>query len=115
MTEKSARFLLLGASATVSILLLEATVRLMFGAPLLTLGDLRERRVITDQRAIAAQQSLSMYDPQLGWTMRPVMSSLGGDFHTIEYGIRKNSKDEGPRPFSAGGILAVGDSFTAGA
>src|SRR4051812_9414684 len=53
---------------------------------------------------------IAIYDAALGWTMRDHFAST--DINLIDQGIRKNQATEtGLRP---GGVLAVGDSFTAG-
>jgi hypothetical protein len=54
--------------------------------------------------------SSSQYDPLVGWVTKAGLVQEG--FNTIDHGIRKNRvADSSARP---GGILVVGDSFTAG-
>jgi hypothetical protein len=88
----------------ISFAALEAAVRVVFDAPLLSFQDRRERRDEVDQTSSA------IYHEVLGWSVRPGITSPG--FNTIDYGIRKNSANT--ETLSEGGILAVGDSFTAG-
>lgn len=52
--------------------------------------------------------NVNQYDPLLGWRLA---DNLTGGIATLDYGIRKNGAETEIRK---GGILAVGDSFTAG-
>jgi hypothetical protein len=91
-------------STVLSFGALETAIRVMNGARLTDFSDLRPLR------AEANGLTPARYDEQLGWTVRANYLSPG--FNTIDYGIRKNSA--GAEQISEGGILAVGDSFTAG-
>lgn len=62
-----------------------------------------------DQFSFPANMSTSEYDPLLGWVLSSHMP--GNGMSTLEHGIRRNSDETEIRK---GGILAVGDSFTAG-
>src|SRR5688572_2651912 len=99
------RVLLVVASTTVTVAALEAGYRIWKGLPVLAVTNWREARLAPLRAA-----SPSMPDAQLGWTMRSWVSSTG--FNTLDLGIRSNGIGEaGVRMH---GILAVGDSFTAG-
>lgn len=52
------------------------------------------------------------HDPLLGWRLRENLFVPGSSFTTGAYGLRMNSNEI--RPPAPGGVLAVGDSFTAG-
>jgi lysophospholipase L1-like esterase len=95
---------LLLASGLACACLLEAATRLYFHMPLLTLRDWRV------MQATVLANGAVRYDPLLGWTQSAGVVSSG--FNTIKYGIRKNSSYR--ENLVTGGILAVGDSFTAG-
>jgi lysophospholipase L1-like esterase len=83
---------------------LEIALRIYMQVPVFSLRDWRSLEVQV------FQTSGAVYDPLLGWTQGSDI--VGGGFETISYGIRKNSDaDEEP---TSGGVLAVGDSFTAG-
>ncbi len=104
-------------SAAISILVvgglsftgLEALTRIYFGVPLLRNMDWRT----SNQSDL--QAGLAVYDPLLGWGMRPNFTSEmsgPGAVNTIEYGLRRTTS--GAEPLEPASILAVGDSFTAG-
>jgi hypothetical protein len=89
-------------SIVVSLLLIEGGYRYAAGLPLFELVDWRAAKVVRSEYK-------AMADPVLGWTVRPWVDT--DDFSTIDYGIRANFNEKTVR---AGGILAVGDSFTQG-
>jgi len=99
-----AEVLLLSGSLLFACLMGEAAFRL-------ALGDRVFERVNYRSVAIGgANQGASAYDPELGWVLRPGLKSVG--FNTLPYGIRANGNDA--NELRTGGVLAVGDSFTAG-
>lgn len=99
-----AEVLLLTGSLVFACLIGEAAFRLV-------LGDQVFERVNYRSVAIGgANQGASAYDSELGWVLRPGLKWTG--FSTLPYGIRSNGNDA--TELRAGGVLAVGDSFTAG-
>jgi hypothetical protein len=96
---------LLIASIVLSSLLLEIAFRLYSGVAVFEFPDWRERRVIA-----ATMSSSSEYAPLLGWKIKDHLTSP--TLNTLEYGIRKNQESDSS--IRTGGVLAVGDSFTAG-
>ncbi len=93
------------ASTSACIVLMEAAVRIYFGVGVLELRDFRASRVVNSTLGQAAE-----YDPRLGWVVRDHFASE--QMNTTTYGIRNNHESDGE--LKIGGILAVGDSFTAG-
>jgi hypothetical protein len=91
--------------ATLAYLVLgEISVRIAIHAPLFELRDFRrERGAKTINRAVE-------YDSLLGWHLKSFIATPG--FNTLEYGFRSNGR--GQHQVLAGGVLAVGSSFTAG-
>lgn len=88
---------------------LEMLTRAYFHVPLFHNTDWR-----TSNRS-DPQAGLLIYDPLLGWGLRPNFTSplnIPGAVNTIEFGLRRTTIDS--PPLHAGAILAVGDSFTAG-
>jgi hypothetical protein len=104
---RSARWVNL-ALAVVSVLLsfgmIELGYRVYAGLPVLSIKDWR-----TEQAVINKVGDRALLDPILGWTLKPWHK--GGGHTTIDHGVRRNFDEAGIR---AGGILAVGDSFTEG-
>lgn len=106
--------LLLLTSVTVSLLVLEFAFRLWMGVPLLTATNFRHNAGVTHMMGTV------VYDPDLGWTNIPnasiemaiPYSSRRTRMDTLDYGVRKNGPDD--KSIRTGGLLAVGDSFTAG-
>lgn len=96
--------LLVLGSLAVAFLLLELALRFVDGKPVFAW-----RNWIGHEFVEHDQQGFSVYDPVLGWSLAPNMSS--SMMSTLEYGIRANGAGDTVEP---GGILAVGDSFTAG-
>jgi hypothetical protein len=98
-------------SIMVGLVVLEVAARVMDGMPIFAM-----RNWLAQRNALLTTQTLSEYDPLLGWVIRANLSFHPDDpttsFTTGRYGIRLNSSHGGPPP--TGGILAVGDSFTAG-
>jgi hypothetical protein len=88
--------------SVVCVLGLEIAVRAYFRLPIFTLQDWRALQV-------NVLESVMQYDALLGWTPA---SNTSAPFNTLEYGIRKNSRDK--EALTTGAILAVGDSYTAG-
>jgi hypothetical protein len=98
-------------SIMIGLVILEVIARVMDGMPVFAM-----RNWLAERNALLTTQTLSEYDPLLGWMIRSNLSFHAEDpttsFTTGRYGIRLNRPGAGPSP--AGGILAVGDSFTAG-
>src|SRR5262245_59929024 len=90
------------ATSVICVLALEIALRGYFGLPIFTLQDWRALHV-------NVLQSVMQYDALLGWVPAPNTSA---PFNTLDYGIRKNSGER--EAVVTGGILAVGDSYTAG-
>lgn len=87
------------------MLLMEAAYRVVSGKPVFVLSDWRSQRVMQTNMI-----GFSKYHPLLGWTLRENLAS--GTMNTIAEGIRKNRPEDSE--IRVGGLLAVGDSFTAG-
>lgn len=72
--------------------------------------------LIAKDRALLTTQTANEYHATVGWVLRPGIEGNLNDpetsFTTGEYGVRMN--EAGIRPVPSNGILAVGDSFTAG-
>lgn len=85
-------------------LLMELGLRAVDGKPVFTW-----RNWIGHEFVQQNQTSFSVYDPVLGWTMTPNLSH--DVMSTLDHGIRSNGPGD---TVETGGILAVGDSFTAG-
>jgi hypothetical protein len=98
-------------SLLICLVILEVIARVMDGMPVFAM-----RNWLAERNALLTTQTLSEYDPLLGWVIKSNQSFHADDpttsFTTGRYGIRLNRPDGGPP--STGGILAVGDSFTAG-
>jgi hypothetical protein len=71
-----------------------------------------ENFIIQQLDIIRQNTSVMDYDPLLGWRLRDNLYVKGSGFTTGPFGLRMNSNKI--RPPGPGGILAVGDSFTAG-
>jgi len=101
----------LTASVAVCLFFLEAGLRLADGIPFWPLHNIPASRA-----ALLTFQTQSVFHPRLGWTMRSGTSSNPHlpqqSFTTGAHGIRMN--DAVVKPLAQGGMLAVGDSFTAG-
>ncbi len=102
---------LVGASVLVSLLVLEAVVRLIDGVPILA-----ARNWLAERNALLTTQTMNEHDPLLGWVLKPDQRLYAdhpeSSFTTGAHGIRRNALDANAVP--EGAILAVGDSFTAG-
>jgi hypothetical protein len=94
-------------SVMISLLVLEAGARLLNGVPLFT----RTNFVADMLDLIRRNSQVLAYDETLGWRLADNYPG-GLDFATGRYGVRMNSAEIKP-PLERG-ILAVGDSFTAG-
>jgi lysophospholipase L1-like esterase len=100
-----ANLTLVVVSLLLSLILIEIGYRVTAGLPIFKLANWRTEQVSLFR--FGAERATT--DPVLGWTNLPWTNSES--FETIDYGIRRNSKETTVR---AGGILAVGDSFTEG-
>jgi hypothetical protein len=90
------------------LLVAEAAMRILQGAPLLEFENQVTRR--TD---LIGVQRANRFDPLLGWVLADNQEDGGaGDFSTGAYGVRMNGRAIVPVPHHA--ILASGDSFTVG-
>jgi lysophospholipase L1-like esterase len=95
-------------SLIVSLAACETIVRIWDGIPLWPPRDMVSYKSSFLNTNVAAE-----YDPLLGWRHKPhFFAQPGWDLTTGDLGIRMNSAAITPLP--AHGILAVGDSFTAG-
>jgi hypothetical protein len=100
-----ADIVLLLVTCVMCIAALELGFRAYSGVPLFKFANWRSAHVLTMEAAPFVQ-----YDPVLGWTHEAYFSSPS--FNTIAYGVRKNHPSD--QTVRTGGILVVGDSFTAG-
>ncbi len=99
-------------SIVVGLLILEIFARLVDGVDISLL-----RNVTAERQALLRTQTANSYHPDLGWVLA---ENLPGDpsrpesaaLTTGAHGVRMNSHEIVPIP--VGGILASGDSFTAG-
>ncbi len=98
-------------SVLLSLGALEAGLRLAHGIPVFSWQNF-----LAERNALLTTQTLNAYDPLLGWVLREGQrlspDSAEGSFTTGRRGVRLSAPD-GRQP-APGGILAVGDSFTAG-
>ena len=94
-------------SLIVSLAACETIVRFWDGMPFWPPKDMASYKSSFLSTNVAAD-----YDPLLGWRHKPNVSTPGWQLQTGELGIRMNSAEITPLP--AQGILAVGNSFTAG-
>lgn len=97
-------FVTLLATSIICLTLLEAAARILMGVPLFGTSNWRQTQIVAGNFNGGVE-----FHETLGWQMAGDIKSDG--FNTIEYGIRKNGDDT---QLTTGGILAVGDSFTAG-
>jgi len=96
------------AAVLFGVLILEVAVRMMQGAPLLSV-----RNLVTDRVALLRVHQVNDYDPLLGWVLKEDRRfDPAGTFTTGRYGVRMNGSESVPVPEHA--ILVSGDSFTAG-
>jgi hypothetical protein len=93
-------------SLVMALAVTELGLRIAKGEPWIPGENLIARRV-----GLLRVQLSNVYDPLLGWVLKPNMDNPGG-VSTLEHGIRRNGAT--PRPLVEGAILASGDSFTAG-
>jgi hypothetical protein len=106
--------LLLLSTVILSLILLEVAYRIWMGVSPFNLTNFRASATVGNLMGTVT------YDADLGWSLIPNYSveigvpdtSIRHMISSIDYGIRKNGpNDNGLR---AGGVLAIGDSFTAG-
>lgn len=107
-----AKLALLLSALILAVLLGEAGTRLMFGVPLASPENWIVRRT-----SLLRIHLMNDYDPLLGWVLKPGLFTgpeTGGKdlFASGDFGVRMNQHKIVPVP--RGGILASGDSFTAG-
>ena len=108
------KFLLLLSAVVFSLILLEVAYRIWMGVSPFSLTNVRATRVVGNLMGTV------VYDADLGWILIPNSSidlaipnsSRRYILNTIDYGIRKNGPND--NALRTGGMLAVGDSFTAG-
>lgn len=116
MTTQPARlkhkFILLGGALLLALFLCEAGTRLIFKVPLTSTENWIVRRT-----SLLRIHLMNDYDPLLGWVLKPGLFTgpeTGGKdlFASGDHGVRMNQHKIIPVP--KGGIIASGDSFTAG-
>lgn len=100
------------ASILVGLVILEAAVRVMDGVDFWPL-----RNITAERNALLRTQTANVYHPDVGWVLAPNMPGKpdepeGVSLTTGAHGVRMNDFEIKPLP--KGGILASGDSFTAG-
>jgi hypothetical protein len=106
MTKHTAiKVLALSLPTVLLLMALELLVRVVFGVPVMAW---RDWRTLNADRAFF---SVNIYDPVLGWVLRPHMQVEG--LGTYELGLRRNTKTTEEK-IEQGAILVVGDSFAAG-
>jgi hypothetical protein len=103
-TSFRAEALLLMSSILITLLVGEAAYRIIAGQAVFQLVNFRTRAITQ------ANLGGAIYDPDLGWALRPGLT--GPQIRTLQHGVRVNHT--GDTTVRTGGILAVGDSFTAG-
>jgi hypothetical protein len=96
--------LLICASTILAFVVIELGYRLHSHRPVLALDDWRIGGIV--YRTFGDRGT---FDPVLGWVPREEYES--DTYNTLDHGIRRNFCERGIR---TGGILAVGDAFTAG-
>lgn len=96
--------ILMLVSTLVALLVFELAYRIVARMPVLKLVDFRSTRAVLN-----TMTGVTAYDAELGWTLKANVAQAG--FNTLEHGIRANHGETAVR---TGGVLAVGDSFTAG-
>ena len=96
------------ASSLVAFVTLELAYRAWQGVPLLA----TENYVLQSLDMVRQNSGALEFDPELGWRLRENLVSSGGGFTTGKFGLRMNANTI-VDPVQ-GGVLAVGDSFTAG-
>src|SRR4051794_21681437 len=90
-----------------AVIVLEAALRWADGVPLFAFPNF-----VGQSGDIVKYRAAIPYDAKLGWKLAPNLRGDGTSLNTDEHGNRLNSKQ--PRPMPLGGIVACGDSFTAG-
>lgn len=99
------------SSVLVGVLLLEVAVRVIDDVPLWP-----PRNLMAQRTALLTVHTVNEYHPILGWVLKSGIRSNPDNpeasFTTGEHGVRMNTSTVVPLP--VGGLLAVGDSFTAG-
>ena len=102
--------LIIIVSFILSFMVVECGLRWVDGIPIYSV-----RNWLADRSGLLTTQTMNDYDNLLGWVLKPEMSHGGTDpissFTTGKYGIRLNFPGQ---EIVQGGILASGDSFTAG-
>jgi hypothetical protein len=99
------RALLLMGSLAVTLVAAEVAFRIAAAQPVFAWTNFRERMLNRQGLELAA------YHPDLGWTLRPELTTT--QLRTLAHGIRRNGPYD--TALRHDGVLAVGDSFTAGA
>jgi lysophospholipase L1-like esterase len=104
---------LVAGSLILAFVILEIGLRLSDGVPVLTTINFVGSEL--DRLHKEASPFALVYDPHLGWVMRPdfVVERSGAVVTTGPYGVRMPSAQR--EPLQQGSILVVGDSFGAGA
>jgi hypothetical protein len=101
-------------STLVSLVVIEAGLRLCDGVPLLTL-----KNFVGDHIDLPNSQPVNQYDPVVGWVLKPDLrvkydnpAHVRVTLTSGDFGIRMNQTEILPVP--RGGTLVSGDSFAAG-
>lgn len=104
MRKTVANISVLAVSVLLSLAVVEAAARVVWGEDVLT-----TRNWITSRSHLLNVFSVNVYDPVVGWRLKDDLRS--GGFNTGEHGLRFTRSEPNPQTAK---VLAVGDSFTAG-
>jgi hypothetical protein len=96
------------AATAVSLASAELAWRWLKGVPPLSRDNLVQQAL----DLVRANTGLVVHDPLVGWRLKDEVHLGQAGFTTGRWGVRMNQTEI--RPLRRGGILAVGDSFTAG-
>lgn len=99
---------LLAAFSLISVVGAELVWRWLKDVPLGSRDNLIQQAL----DIVRANSHVMAHDPMLGWRLKDDVLVPNGGFTTGQLGVRMN--ESAIRPLRTGGILAVGDSFTAG-
>ncbi len=95
----------------IALVIIESIARAIDGKPVLAW-----RNWLAERNALLTTEAMSDHDPIIGWVIKSNIRAAPDDeansITTGPHGIRLNHPNDSPPPKS--GILAVGDSFTAG-
>lgn len=100
--------LLVVASVLIAFVAAELVYRVVKGLPILSTGNLIQARL----DLIRNMTGVMVHDQTVGWRLKDDFFTAGVPFTTGQLGVRMNENKI--IPLRTGGVLAVGDSFTAG-